>query len=126
MAPFIFNMNDAYNVADIVVCRAGATSISEIAVVNKAAVLVPYPFAAADHQKANAKSLTKHRAAIMIEDKDLNENLMEILIDLYNHKEKLEELRKNIDQFKKLDAAQEVVKVIVEKAKGKMKNVSQS
>ncbi len=123
VAPFIFNMKDAYCVADIIVCRAGATSISEIAALEKAAILVPYPFAAAGHQKKNAQALAAKGAAIMIEDKDLDEKLMDVLTDLYNNKDKLKKLRDNIGKTKKIDAAKEIVDVIVNRAAGKAGHV---
>ena len=117
VAPFIFNMNDAYRVADVIICRAGATSISELAALEKPAILVPYPHAAGDHQKANAKALEDKGAAIMVEDKDLDEKLMGILADLFNNEQKLDALKQNISKFKKLNAAKYIVKTIERKEK---------
>ena len=112
VAPFIYNMNDAYNVADIVVCRAGATTISELAALGKAAILIPYPFAAGGHQKKNAEALVKQGAAVMIEDGSLDNELMETLIRLYKDEGRLEKLRENIKKLRKVDAAEEIVKII--------------
>jgi len=124
VAPFIFNMHDAYAVADIIICRAGATTISEVSALEKAVILVPYPHAAGDHQTKNAESLANQNAAIMVKDEDLSDYLVEILMELYNKKEKLIELRENIGRLKKLDAANEIVKIILEKVAVKSTDVS--
>ena len=69
---FIENMADAYAAADVVVCRAGATSIAELTVLGIPAVLVPYPHATADHQTANARALERAGGAVVVEDHDLD------------------------------------------------------
>ncbi len=69
---FIDNMADAYAAADVVVCRAGATTIAELTVLGLPAVLVPYPHATADHQRENALALARTGAAAMIEDDELD------------------------------------------------------
>ncbi len=69
---FVHDMGRAYGCADVVVCRAGATTLAEITTLGKAAILVPYPFAADDHQRANADSLVSRGAAELIADADLN------------------------------------------------------
>ncbi|MBN1829704.1 MAG: undecaprenyldiphospho-muramoylpentapeptide beta-N-acetylglucosaminyltransferase [Deltaproteobacteria bacterium] len=68
---FINDMREVYDRADIVVCRAGATSIAEITALGKASILIPYPYAAGNHQAINARMLADDRAAVMIEEKDL-------------------------------------------------------
>ncbi len=65
---FITDMGAAYAAADVVVCRAGATTIAELAALGKPAILVPYPYAADDHQRANAESLVRAGAARMVLD----------------------------------------------------------
>lgn len=69
---FIENMDAAYVWADMVICRAGAMTVSEISIVGLASILVPYPFAVDDHQTANASYLSKVGAAILIKQIDLN------------------------------------------------------
>jgi len=66
--PFIADMRAAYAAADVVICRAGATTIAELAALGKPAILVPYPYAADDHQRANADSLVRAGAATMVLD----------------------------------------------------------
>src|SRR5207237_1087945 len=68
---FIDDMPRAYGAADVLVCRAGATTIAELTVCKKPAILVPFPFAADDHQTVNAHSLVDAGAAIVIAEKDL-------------------------------------------------------
>lgn len=68
---FIVDMARAYAEADLIICRAGATSLAEITAAGKAAILIPYPWAANDHQLKNAQALEKEGAAHMIREKDL-------------------------------------------------------
>jgi UDP-N-acetylglucosamine--N-acetylmuramyl-(pentapeptide) pyrophosphoryl-undecaprenol N-acetylglucosamine transferase len=69
--PFIEKMDEAYAAADLVVCRAGATTVAELTAFGKAAILVPFPYAIYDHQRANAQALEERGAAEMILDQDL-------------------------------------------------------
>jgi len=78
--PFAYEMADAYAVADLVISRAGATTLAEITACGKAAILIPYPFAAGNHQEANARKLWDIGAAQMILDKDLNGKTLSELI----------------------------------------------
>ncbi|MBI4517363.1 MAG: undecaprenyldiphospho-muramoylpentapeptide beta-N-acetylglucosaminyltransferase [Deltaproteobacteria bacterium] len=71
VSPFIEDMGSAYGQADLVVCRAGATTVAEITALGKPAILVPYPFAADDHQRANAEVLVHGNAAQMLLDREL-------------------------------------------------------
>lgn len=69
--PFIANMADALQIADLVVCRSGASTLAELTVLGLPAILVPYPYATGNHQHANAQAMTKADAAILIEDASL-------------------------------------------------------
>jgi len=124
VAPFIFNMHDAYEVADVIICRAGATTISEVAALKKPAVLVPYPHAAGDHQTKNAENLTQQNMAMMIKDDELDSKLVGIIMELHANRDKLDELRNNIGTIGKSDAAKEIVQKIIEKVTGEASNVS--
>ncbi|NIR94879.1 MAG: undecaprenyldiphospho-muramoylpentapeptide beta-N-acetylglucosaminyltransferase, partial [Gammaproteobacteria bacterium] len=64
--PYIQDMPDAYAVADIIVCRAGASSLAELAVVGRATILVPYPYAAGKHQEHNSRMMEEAGAALMV------------------------------------------------------------
>jgi len=72
LLPFIDDMARAYGDADLVICRAGAMTIAEIAAVGVAALFVPFPHAVDDHQTANAAFLTEHEAALAIQQRDLS------------------------------------------------------
>ena len=69
---FIVDMAGAYEDADLIICRAGATSLAEITAAGKAAVLIPYPWAANDHQLKNAQALAAEGAAVVIPEKELS------------------------------------------------------
>lgn len=71
VTPFIYQMPEAYAVADIVISRAGATTLSEICATGKPSILIPYPYAAANHQETNALKLQRLGAGIMIKDSEL-------------------------------------------------------
>jgi UDP-N-acetylglucosamine--N-acetylmuramyl-(pentapeptide) pyrophosphoryl-undecaprenol N-acetylglucosamine transferase len=79
--PFITDMAAAYGVADLLICRAGATSIAEITASGKAAVLIPFPFAVNDHQTANARILAEAGAAELIREKDLSGGVLATAIE---------------------------------------------
>jgi UDP-N-acetylglucosamine--N-acetylmuramyl-(pentapeptide) pyrophosphoryl-undecaprenol N-acetylglucosamine transferase len=93
---FIGRMEFAFAAADVVVSRSGAMAIAELAVVKKPVIFVPYPFAAEDHQTANAKRLVDKNAGLMIADSETKEKLMDTLVELANNTQKQEELKKNI------------------------------
>lgn len=82
---FFQNMDRQYRSADLIVCRAGATTVAEITAIGKAALFIPFPFAADDHQKLNAASLTAHGAAEMIDEKDLSGERLAGRINHYIH-----------------------------------------
>jgi len=76
ITPFIEKMDEAYAAADLVLCRAGATTVAELTAFGKAAVLVPFPYAIYDHQRANAQALEQRGAAEMILDQDLTGDIL--------------------------------------------------
>jgi UDP-N-acetylglucosamine--N-acetylmuramyl-(pentapeptide) pyrophosphoryl-undecaprenol N-acetylglucosamine transferase len=80
ITPFIERMDEAYAAADLVLCRAGATTVAELTAYGKAAILVPYPYAIYDHQRANAQALEHRGAAEMILDQDLSGDTLEARI----------------------------------------------
>ena len=76
VTPFIDKMDEAYAQADLVLCRAGATTVAELTAFGKAAILVPYPYAIYDHQRGNAQALHERGAAEMILDQELNGEIL--------------------------------------------------
>jgi UDP-N-acetylglucosamine--N-acetylmuramyl-(pentapeptide) pyrophosphoryl-undecaprenol N-acetylglucosamine transferase len=96
---FIQQMDYAFAAADIVVSRAGAMTISELCVVGKPAIFIPYPFAAEDHQTANAKYLVDKQAGILVRDDEANSKLVTAILDLLNDKGKREMMQSNISKL---------------------------
>lgn len=114
VTPFIHRMAEAYAVADIVIARAGATTLAELTAIGKPAILVPYPYAAGDHQKMNAQKLSELGAARMIHDRELTGELLAINIKaLYDDKNVITEMIKVSKSLGKPDAAQRVVDVVM-------------
>lgn len=94
--PYIYNMEEVMNVCNLVVCRSGAMTITEIAVVQKPAIFIPFPFATENHQEYNAKVLENVGAAKIILDKDLNSEILEKTIEsIVNNKELLKQMETN-------------------------------
>ncbi len=110
---FIPNIDHAYAAADVIVSRAGAIAISELCLVGKPVILVPFPFAAEDHQTKNAKALVKHSAAIHISDREAPEKLIEEVIKLMNDPERRATLSKNIEENAIPDAAERIVDELI-------------
>ncbi len=89
IGPFIDHMEFAYAAADVVVSRSGATTIAELTRVGKPAILVPFPYSAADHQKMNAEALVDAGAAIVIQDEEMEAKLSDAVLALLNDKIKI-------------------------------------
>ena len=118
---FIQRMDLAYAAADIVISRAGAGTISELAIAGKCTIFVPSPMVAEDHQTHNAMALVKKNAAAMIKDADASEELTPLVRELLADSAKREEFEKNILQFAKPDAAMQIAEYCMELASGKEK-----
>ncbi len=107
--PFISNMDMAYRAADLVVSRAGASSISELQLLGKAAILVPSPNVAEDHQTKNALALVKHDAAIMVTDADASSQLVDTMLNTVADTEKTASLGMNVEKMALRNAAEHIV-----------------
>ncbi len=107
--PFITNMDMAYKAADLVVSRAGASSISELQLLGKPAILVPSPNVAEDHQTKNAQALVSRDAAIMVTDADAVNTLVGTMLDTANDSDLLASLGRNVEQMALRDAAEHIV-----------------
>jgi len=120
VVPFIKDMAAAFADADIVVGRAGAGGVNEIAAAGMASILVPLPFAADDHQKENAKTLVDAAAARMILDSDMSgERLFREVEDLRSKPDSLAGMRQKVRQFAKPGAAERAAIVLEEAAESK-------
>jgi UDP-N-acetylglucosamine--N-acetylmuramyl-(pentapeptide) pyrophosphoryl-undecaprenol N-acetylglucosamine transferase len=120
IVPFIKDMASAFADADIVVGRAGAGSVNEIAAAGMASILVPLPYAADDHQKENAKTLVDAAAARMVLDSEMSgERLFREVDELRNKPEFLSQIRERVRQFAKPGAAERAATVLEEAAQSK-------
>ena len=109
---FIQRMDLAYAVADVVVSRAGASSVSELCAIGKAVIFVPSPNVTEDHQTHNAMALVNKDAALIVKDSDAEERLMSEACALLNDPEKSSLLERNILKLAKRDAAQTIAEEV--------------
>ena len=118
--PFVRKMHLAYAAADLVVCRAGAMTLAEIAVCGRPSILVPYPFAAHDHQRVNAQNLADRGAAVVIEDAELTgERLAKEVAHLLADRTALSRMSANARLFARPDAAARLARALVSWGEGR-------
>lgn len=112
---FIDDMSAAYAWADIVICRSGAMTVSELAVAALPAVFIPFPYAIDDHQTANAKWMADDGAAILLEQNEMTvDSLKNILSNMYNDKERLKTMQVKAGKLGIDNAAEQVATVCLE------------
>jgi len=110
---FIDDMSAAYLSCDLVICRAGATTLAEITVCKKASVLIPFPFATDDHQAVNAKALVDAGAAVMFREAELTgEKLASVIIELKSEPARLAKMEKVAGTLGRPEAAREIADVL--------------
>jgi len=111
--PYLHDIEKAYYLADLVICRAGATTLAEIGVYGLPAILIPYPYATHNHQEINAKILEREGAAILILEKDLSgEKLSRALLDLLKNKNKLQIMAKKSKKLSHVNSAKKIIDYI--------------
>lgn len=115
--PFISDMAMAYKAADVVVSRAGASSISELCLLAKACILVPSPNVAEDHQTKNARALSDNNAAIFCADADARTSLVDEAIKLVADKDKTGRLETEIRKLAFTDSAEKIARIVIDEAK---------
>ncbi len=106
---FIGRMDLAYACADVLISRAGASSVSEICAAEKAAVFVPSPNVAEDHQTHNAMALVRKNAALIVRDAEAAEKLLPTALGLLHDEARIREIERNVAPLARLDAAQTIV-----------------
>ncbi len=116
---FITKMDLAYAASDIVVSRAGAISLSELAIVKMPSILVPSPNVAEDHQTKNAMALVKSDAAILVKDDESKEKLGKEIISLMNDKQRQNTLSENIGKLAFPNAAEKIANEVIQLIKNK-------
>ncbi len=110
---FITRMDYAYSAADLIISRAGASSISELCLLKKPVILVPSPNVSEDHQTHNALALVKKDAAIMVTDKDARSQLVDTALTVIKDDVRLEDLSKNIATLAEHNSAERIVDEIM-------------
>lgn len=111
--PFIDRMDYAYAMANVLVSRAGAMSVSEICLVAKPAILVPSPNVAEDHQTKNARALADQNAAILVRDADARKDLVSQAIELLSSKQKQEELSNKASKMAFANASDKIASEVI-------------
>ena len=107
-------MVGAYMWADIVICRAGASTIFELAACGIASILIPFPFAVDEHQVKNAEYLVNNDAAILVEESELStKKLKQILLDFFNTPELIIEMAIKARKLSKPNASNNVAKLCI-------------
>lgn len=110
--PFISDMGIAYRAADIIVSRAGASTISELQLLGKPAILVPSPNVAEDHQRKNAQALADKNAAVMILDADCRNRLADEVVALLSNEDQRNQMSENVLKMALRDADEKIVDTI--------------
>ena len=110
---FISDMGAAYQAADLVISRAGASSISEFCLIGKPVILVPSPNVAEDHQTKNAMALVNVKAAIYVKDSEASKILMPLAVDTVKDEEKLASLKEHILKLALPDSAEIIAKEVI-------------
>ncbi len=115
VAPFCHEMELAYAVADIVIARSGASTLAELSYFGIPSILVPFPYAAEDHQKKNAEVFSREKAAILLEQEGLSaKNLSKVIQDLLRDPEARRVLSERFSAMGRKDAAERVARIIEE------------
>ena len=116
---FVARMDLAYAMADLVISRAGASSISELCLLGKPSILVPSPNVAEDHQTHNAMALVNKDAAVLVKDVDADKDLISTALTLINDEAKLNELSNNTKKMAQFDSANRIADEVVNLIKTK-------
>ena len=114
---FITEMEKAYAAADIVISRAGAMAKAELCAVKKPVILVPFPFAAEDHQTVNAMNLVEKQAALIVKDNEAIDKLIPTITELAKDEQKQNELKENIGKYAVVNADEVIANQIIESLK---------
>ena len=115
--PFLSDMPDRYANADLVISRAGASSISELCLLGKPAILVPSPNVAEDHQTHNAMALVNKDAAVLVRDAEAAEKLIPTALELLQDDARLEQLHTNVLKLAQTDSARRIAEEVMKLAR---------
>jgi UDP-N-acetylglucosamine--N-acetylmuramyl-(pentapeptide) pyrophosphoryl-undecaprenol N-acetylglucosamine transferase len=119
LCPYLDRMAEAVAASDLVLCRAGATTLAELSAVGAAAVLVPFPFATDNHQETNAKALVESGAAVLAHDADIEgEAFRSLLFGLLADRERQGRMREASKSLGRTDAASRIADLVEQAARG--------
>lgn len=113
ISAFIDRMDLAFAMADLLITRAGASTIAELCIAGKAVVLIPSPNVAEDHQTYNAKALVEKDAAVLVKDSEIKEKMIKTAIELMNNESQLKNLEQNILKLAEPNAANNIAKQVL-------------
>jgi UDP-N-acetylglucosamine--N-acetylmuramyl-(pentapeptide) pyrophosphoryl-undecaprenol N-acetylglucosamine transferase len=112
--PFIHDMSDRFGLADILICRSGATTAAEVSAAGKAAIFIPFPFATDDHQRKNAEAFERAGAGRMILQKELTPSqLADELKKLIEHPEEIDRMEEASRRMGRVDSTEQVVDLAI-------------
>jgi UDP-N-acetylglucosamine--N-acetylmuramyl-(pentapeptide) pyrophosphoryl-undecaprenol N-acetylglucosamine transferase len=117
---YVTRMDMAYNAADLVVCRAGASTCSELMLTGSPALLIPSPNVAEDHQTRNARSLEKAGASHLLPESELTERFRDVITSLLDDDARLERMGREAHRLARPDAAADIARDVLELAKARM------
>jgi len=121
VSAFIDDMPHAFAQADLLVCRAGASTVAEATAAGKPAIFIPFPRAADDHQRRNAEAIVEGGAAVLIAQSDLTpERLAQTVAELLTDRKRLEEMSKQALTLSHRDAAWRVARMVAELAEARL------
>jgi len=119
---FISDMPAAFSQADVIVCRSGAGAVAEVAAAGKPSLLVPFPFAADDHQRRNAEAFERAGASLLVADKEMTgEKLFAAIAELAEEPGRLEKMGQAAKQFARPGAARRAAEILIDSSKQKPK-----
>jgi len=115
LQPYMFNMAEALAAADLAICRSGASTLSELAILGLPAILIPYPYATDNHQEKNAQALEKKKAALVVIDEFFDgDTLYKNLVRLMDDRDTLAIMRENMLREAKPSALEDILAIILE------------
>ncbi len=115
VVPYIENMEEAYQWSDLVLCRAGAMTVSELAATGRPAILVPFPYAVDDHQTANGRFLESRGAALLVQQREIDgDRLLRMVREFINNPQRISEMGERAAEVSRPDAASRVVSICQE------------
>jgi len=115
VCPYIYDMDQRLRWADLVICRSGTGTVADLAASGKAAILIPLPTAADDHQMKNARAIAELGGAIVLPQAELTtQRLREMLVELGSHREILDSLEENIRKFHRPEADVEIARYLMD------------